>query len=107
MSAVRAPEPEYKYKGSYEQIARPHQEVSILLAARPRELLGSGHLLSWITGNADMHLKNAFALQQPASWVYGLTPAYDLLCTKIVMPEDTEEPRPDTQRKKKEKDSEI
>ena len=43
-----------------------------------------------MTGNADMHLKN-FSLYNNRRLGYGLTPAYDLLCTKIVMPEDTEE----------------
>lgn len=47
-------------------------------------------IFSWITGNADMHLKN-FSLYNNRQLGYGLTPAYDLLCTKIVMPEDTEE----------------
>ena len=37
-----------------------------------------------------MHLKN-FSLYNNRKLGYVLTPAYDLLCTKIVMPEDTEE----------------
>ena len=44
---------------------------------------------SWLTGNADMHLKN-FSLYRPAD-SYMLTPAYDLLSTSIVMPDDDEE----------------
>lgn len=47
-------------------------------------------IFSWITGNADMHLKN-FSLYNNRKVGYALTPAYDLLSTKIVMPEDTEE----------------
>lgn len=46
-------------------------------------------LFSWLTGNADMHLKN-FSLFRPAD-NYMLTPAYDLLSTSIVMPDDEEE----------------
>ncbi len=46
-------------------------------------------VFSWLTGNADMHLKN-FSLYQPKI-DYMLTPAYDLLSTAIVMPEDDEE----------------
>ena len=37
-----------------------------------------------------MHLKN-FSLYSPQQGVYTLTPAYDLLSTALVMPEDTEE----------------
>ena len=46
-------------------------------------------IFSWITGNADMHLKN-FSLFSPSGY-YQLTPAYDLLSTALVMPEDPEE----------------
>lgn len=46
-------------------------------------------VFSWIVGNSDMHLKN-FSLYNPGLG-YCLTPAYDLLSTLIVMPEDTEE----------------
>ena len=37
-----------------------------------------------------MHLKN-FSLYSPQQEVYTLTPAYDMLSTALVMPEDTEE----------------
>ena len=46
-------------------------------------------IFSWLTGNADMHLKNFSLYRQTES--YTLTPAYDLLSTAIVMPEDNEE----------------
>lgn len=80
---------EYKYKGSYEQIAKLIQKYSSI----PKlDLINFWEevLFSWITGNADMHLKN-FSLfsQQPNKYV--LTPAYDMLSTTLVMPEDTEE----------------
>ena len=80
---------EYKYKGSYEQIARlikKYSSFSQLDLVNYWEVV----IFSWITGNADMHLKN-FSLYNNRKLGYGLTPAYDLLCTKIVMPEDTEE----------------
>jgi serine/threonine-protein kinase HipA len=47
-------------------------------------------LFSWIVGNADMHLKN-YSLYSPDDRDYQLTPAYDLLSTALVLPEDTEE----------------
>ncbi|WP_235300187.1 HipA domain-containing protein [Porphyromonas sp. COT-290 OH3588] len=47
-------------------------------------------LFSWLIGNADMHLKN-YSLYAPEGNEYQLTPAYDLLSTALVIPEDTEE----------------
>lgn len=46
-------------------------------------------IFSWLTGNADMHLKN-FSLFKPTSH-YMLAPAYDLLSTSIIMADDDEE----------------
>ena len=43
-----------------------------------------------MTGNADMHLKN-FSLLTNEEDEVTLSPAYDLLSTKILMPEDKEE----------------
>jgi len=80
---------EDKYKGSYERIAkiiRKYSSAPLLDLVNFWELL----LFSWITGNADMHLKN-FSLFSLVKGIYSLTPAYDLLSTALVMPEDTEE----------------
>lgn len=79
---------EYKYKGSYEQIAKVIRQYS----TRPQlDLVNYWEVVvfSWLTGNADMHLKN-FSLFNSGRG-YSLTPAYDLLSTALVMPEDTEE----------------
>ena len=80
---------EYKYKGSYEQIAKLILKYS---AAPKLDLTNFWELVlfSWITGNADMHLKN-FSLYSKTKGAYVLSPAYDLLSTALVMPEDTEE----------------
>ena len=80
---------EYKYKGSYEQIAKLIKKYS---AFSQLDLVNFWEVVifSWITGNADMHLKN-FSLYNNHKIGYALTPAYDLLSTNIVMPEDTEE----------------
>ncbi len=80
---------EHKYKGSYEQIAKTilrYSSTPKLDAVNFWEQV----LFSWLTGNADMHLKN-FSLYSRNQGVYGLTPAYDLLSTALVLPEDTEE----------------
>lgn len=80
---------EYKYKGSYEQIAKIILEHSVapkLDLANFWEVV----LFSWITGNSDMHLKN-FSLYSPYANQYMLTPAYDLVSTVLVIPKDPEE----------------
>lgn len=79
---------EDKYKGSYERVAkliRQHSSAPLLDVVNFWEVV----LFSWLTGNADMHLKN-FSLFRPAD-NYMLTPAYDLLSTALAMPEDEEE----------------
>lgn len=79
---------EDKYKGSYERIAKLIKQYS---AAPLLDVVNFWEVVvfSWLTGNADMHLKN-FSLYRPAD-NYMLTPAYDLLSTSIVMPDDDEE----------------
>lgn len=79
---------EYKYKGSYEQIAKTIRQYS---SCPQLDLVNFWEVVvfSWLTGNADMHLKN-FSLFNPDTG-YSLTPAYDLLSTALVMPGDTEE----------------
>jgi serine/threonine-protein kinase HipA len=80
---------EYKYKGSYEQIAKiinKYSSVPKLDVVNFWELV----IFSWLTGNADMHLKN-FSLYSNARGSYSLAPAYDLLSTVLAMPEDKEE----------------
>ena len=79
---------EDKYKGSYERIAKlicKYSSAPLLDVVNFWEVV----LFSWMTGNADMHLKN-FSLYKPKG-NYMLTPAYDLLSTALVMPEDDEE----------------
>ena len=80
---------EHKYKGSYEQIAKAIQRFS---AVPKLDMVNYWEqvVFSWITGNADMHLKN-FSLYSKEQGKYMLTPAYDMLSTALVMPEDTEE----------------
>ena len=43
--------------------------------------------MSWLTGNGDMHLKNFSLLAGPDN-TYQLSPAYDLVCTRLVIPND-------------------
>ena len=79
---------EYKYKGSYEQIAKTiaqYSSVPKLDLTNYMQLL----LFCFVTGNNDMHLKN-FSLYRPSE-NYQLTPAYDLLNVAIANPNDKEE----------------
>ena len=79
---------EQKYKGSHEQIARKIVEFSafpVLDLINYFEVL----LFCYLTGNADMHLKN-FSLYK-GTGEYTFAPAYDLLSTKLVISEDDEE----------------
>jgi len=80
---------EYKYKGSYEQIVKQIKKYS---TAPKLDLTNFWEVVvfSWITGNADMHLKN-FSLYNPLGNGHTFTPAYDLVSTALVMPEDNEE----------------
>jgi serine/threonine-protein kinase HipA len=80
---------EDKYHGSYEQIAKAIQKYSStpgLDVVNFFELV----LFSFLTGNADMHLKN-FSLLEKQGLGMVLSPAYDLVNTALVNPADDEE----------------
>lgn len=79
---------EYKYRSSYEQIAKTivqHCDTPKLALVNYMQLL----LFCFVTGNNDMHLKN-FSLYRPAD-SYQLAPAYDLVNVSIANPNDKEE----------------
>ena len=80
---------EQKYQGSYELIAKIIEQYSSL-PQLDKINYWQQVVFSWIIGNADMHLKN-FSLYSPRTDHYVLSPTYDQVSTKIVMPEDTEE----------------
>lgn len=78
--------PKHKYDGSAELVVRLVRryasEPGVALAALFRLLL-----FAWWTGNGDMHLKN-FSLLADKDGRHHLAPAYDLLCTRLVIPKD-------------------
>jgi len=80
---------EHKYHGSHERIARAILSFSanpLLDAAIFYEQV----LFSFLTGNADMHLKNFSLIDRPGvGW--SLAPAYDMVATALVNPLDDEE----------------
>ena len=80
---------EHKYRGSIEKVAKITNKYTTnkgLEILRLFELV----LFCYLTGNADMHLKN-FALLENTFGEYELAPAFDLLSTALVMPDDKEE----------------
>ena len=80
---------EDKYRGSYEQIGKTIQKYS---ATPGLDMVNFFELVlfSFLTGNADMHLKNFSLLEQPELGMV-LSPAYDLVNTLLVNPADNEE----------------
>ena len=80
---------EYKYKSSYERIAKAIAQYSSMPKMDVTNFFETV-LFSWITGNNDMHLKN-FSLYEPQDGTIRLTPAYDLLNASILNPKDDEE----------------
>ena len=80
---------EQKYRGSMEQVGKAilrHSSNPLFDALRFFEVT----LFSFLTGNSDMHLKN-FSLLYGAEGEIALSPAYDLLPTVLLLPEDKEE----------------
>jgi serine/threonine-protein kinase HipA len=80
---------EHKYHGSYEQIGKAiisHSENPGLDIINYFEQV----LFSFLTGNADMHLKNFSLIDQPGVG-YMLAPAYDMVATHLVVKGDDEE----------------
>lgn len=80
---------ERKYKSSMEKIGKAIKTYS---TNSGNEVLTFFELtlFSFITGNSDMHLKN-FSLLTEKDGDVVLSPAYDLLATKLLLTEDREE----------------
>jgi serine/threonine-protein kinase HipA len=80
---------EHKYKGSYEQIGKAILQFSMnpmLDLVNFFEQL----VFSFLTGNADMHLKNFSLINRPGiGWT--LCPAYDMVASALVVKGDHEE----------------
>jgi serine/threonine-protein kinase HipA len=78
-----------KYHGSVERVSKlinQYCTYNVLEVIKFYKLL----VFCFITGNADMHLKNFSIMTEPDGHIK-LSPAYDLLSTKLVIPEDNEE----------------
>lgn len=80
---------EIKYHGSYEQIAKAIIKYSTNPGLDVVNFFEQV-LFSFLTGNADMHLKNFSLINQPGIGPV-LTPGYDMVATAIVNPADDED----------------
>lgn len=78
--------PKDKYEGSAElcaRLVRKHATEPLIEVLKLYRLL----VFAWWSGNGDMHLKN-FSLLIDSQGIMRLTPAYDLVSTQLVIPND-------------------
>jgi serine/threonine-protein kinase HipA len=80
---------EDKYHGSYEQIAKTILKYSTNPGLDVVNFFEQV-LFSFLTGNADMHLKNFSLIRQPGIGTI-LSPSYDMVATALVNPADDED----------------
>ena len=77
------------YKGSYEQIANVIKKYSDVPALDLVELFERA-LLNYVLGNGDAHLKN-FSIIKEENIGYHLSPAYDIVSSRLVLPDERKE----------------
>ncbi len=80
---------EYKYNSSLERVGKAIKKFSDNPGFDVLNFLDLV-IFCYLTGNADMHLKN-FSLLTDEDGMTGLAPAYDLVATKLIIPDDLEE----------------
>ncbi len=80
---------EDKYRGSHEQVAKALLKFS---ATPGLDVINFFELVlfCFLTGNADMHLKNFSLIHQPGTGPV-FSPAYDLVATRLVNADDDED----------------
>jgi len=77
----------YKYEGSYEEAGRLLKKYCPAYRTESEKLFRL-ICFNYLFSNGDAHLKN-FSLQQTIQGDYLLTPAYDLLCTSMHLPNES------------------
>ena len=80
---------EHKYRGSIEKVGKLANQFTTNKGFEAQRLFEIV-LFCYLTGNADMHLKN-FSLMENSFGEYQLSPAYDLLNTALVIADDKED----------------
>jgi serine/threonine-protein kinase HipA len=80
---------EHKYRGSYEKVGKTIAQYSTQSGL---DILHYFQLVlfSFISGNADMHLKN-FSMMEKKDGTFCLSPAYDLVSTHLVIQGEEEQ----------------
>ena len=79
---------EDKYRSSYERCATIIRTYSVQSGLDIIEFY-MRIIFSFLSGNSDMHLKNFSLIELERGWT--LSPAYDLVNTTLLLPDDTEE----------------
>ena len=78
----------YKYNGSYQELAGALGDYCAAYVIESEKLFRR-IVFNYLVANGDAHLKN-FSLQRTGSFGdYLLTPAYDLMCTKLHLPNES------------------
>jgi len=77
-----------KYSGSMERIGEKIRELSSV-PGLDVQLLFERALLHFLMGNGDAHLKN-FSMLETDDGGLRLSPAYDIVCSKAVIPKETD-----------------
>ncbi|MDM1043193.1 MULTISPECIES: HipA domain-containing protein [Empedobacter] len=80
---------EHKYRGSIEKIGKLIYQLTKNSGFEAQKLFEIV-LFNYLTANADMHLKNYSLIENDFN-EYELSPAYDLLNTLLLIPDDKEE----------------
>lgn len=80
--------PDFKYKGSYEQVAQLIRQY-VPAATIELEKLFRLVVFNYLFANGDAHLKN-FSILETDNGDFVLSPAYDLLNTRLHLPYDTD-----------------
>lgn len=73
-----------KYTGSMERIGKKIRELSAV-SGLDVQLFFERVLMNFLLGNGDAHLKN-FSMLESADGGLRLSPAYDIVCSKVVIP---------------------
>jgi len=77
-----------KYAGSLERVGKKIRELSSV-PGLDVQLFFERVLLNFLLGNGDAHLKN-FSLLETDEGGLRLSPAYDIVCSKAVIPKETD-----------------
>lgn len=77
-----------KYNGSLEQIGKKIKEISSV-PGLDVQLFFERVVFSFLVGNGDGHTKN-YSMTYPKDGTRRLSPAYDIVCSKLVIPKETD-----------------